>query len=144
MRKEDWNLAAVIAEAVGILLLVAYLAIQIYYGIYYHIAAYKFVCNIVGVVLIYVGLGLLSTMPEKIHRIPPEACVGKIRKYSIRMLRIIKLVFIAGLMIPCVADAMGIEIRDAYSLFVMGAILVVTFFYEGRIIRCLQDDDHNK
>jgi uncharacterized membrane protein len=142
MRKEDWSLAAVIAEAVGILMVVAYVGIQIFYGVCYHIAIYKFVCNIVGVILLYAGLGLLCTMPEKIHRIPPEACVGKVRKYTIRMLRIIKLVFIAGLMIPCVADAMGVEILDSYSLFVMGAILLITFLYEFKIIQALRDDNH--
>jgi hypothetical protein len=142
MRKEDWSLPAVIAEAVGILLTVAYVALQIYYGVSYHIAAYKFVCNIVGVVLIYAGLLLLSVMPEKIHRIPPEACVGTIRKYSIRMVRVIKLVFIAGLLVPCVADAMGIELREVYSLFVMGAILLITFFYEIKIMRGMHDDHH--
>jgi hypothetical protein len=117
--------------------------VQIYYGIYYHIAAYKFVCNIVGVVLIYVGLGMLTGMPEKIHRIPPEACVGNIRKYTIRMLRVIKLVFIAGLLVPCVADAMGVELRETYSLIVMGAILLITLFYEIRIIRGMRDDHHS-
>jgi hypothetical protein len=142
MRKEDWSLAAVIAEAVGILMVVAYVAIQIYYGVYYNITPYKFICNIAGVVLIYIGLGLLATMPEKVHRISPEACVGKIRKYTIRMLRIIKLLFIAGLMVPCVADAMGMEILEAYSLFVMGAILLVTLFYELKIIRALRDDNN--
>jgi L-asparagine transporter-like permease len=144
MRKEDYSLAAVIAEAVGILMMAAYVVIQIYYGIFYKIAVYKFVCNIVGVVLVYALLWILCSMPEKIHRFSPEACVGDIRKYTIRMLRIIKLVFVAGLLVPCVADAMGVELQEAYSIFVMAAILLITLYYEIKIIRVLRDDqDHH-
>ena len=65
---------------------IVYIGLQIYYGIVYKVAPYKFICNIAGVVLIYVGLSLVSCQPEKINRLPKEVCVGKVRKYSIRMI----------------------------------------------------------
>lgn len=135
MRKEDMSVPAVIAEAVGVILTIAYIVLQIYYGVTFHVAAWKFICNILGVLLIYTGFTLFSCYPEKINRLPRENCVGKIRSYSIRMVRSIKLVFIAGLMIPCGADVFGIEIRDAYSLIVMGIMLLIAVYYEYKIIR---------
>lgn len=44
---------------------IVYIGLQIYYGIVYKVAPYKFICNIAGVVLIYVGLSLVSCQPEK-------------------------------------------------------------------------------
>ena len=38
--------------------------------------------------------------------------MGKVRKYSIRMIRLVKLVFIIGLMVPCVGDVIGIELKE--------------------------------
>lgn len=70
--------------------------------------------------------------------------MGKVRKYSIRMIRLVKLVFIIGLMVPCVGDVIGIELKDAYSLLVIAAILVITVFYEYRIIQLLRNDHHDQ
>ena len=67
--------------------------------------------------------------------------MGKVRKYSIRMIRLVKLVFI---MVPCVGDVIGIELKDAYSLLVIAAILVITVFYEYRIIQLLRNDHHDQ
>ncbi len=47
----------------------------------------------------------------------------------------VKLVFTAGLLVPCVCDAFGIAIRDVYSLIMIGLILVVTAYYEYRIFQ---------
>ena len=129
MKKEDLTVPAIFAEAIGMILGIVYIGLQIYYGIAYKVVPYKFICNIAGVVLIYVGLSL---------------CVGKVRKYSIRMIRLVKLVFIIGLMVPCVGDVIGIELKDAYSLLVIAAILVITVFYEYRIIQLLRNDHHDQ
>ena len=86
MKKEDLTVPAIFAEAIGMILGIVYIGLQIYYGIVYKVAPYKFICNIAGVVLIYVGLSLVSCQPEKINRLPKEVCVGKVRKYSIRMI----------------------------------------------------------
>ena len=106
MKKEDLTVPAIFAEAIGMILGIVYIGLQIYYGIVYKVAPYKFICNIAGVVLIYVGLSLVSCQPEKINRLPKEVCVGKVRKYSIRMIRLVKLVFIIGLMVPCLVLAL--------------------------------------
>lgn len=143
MKKEDLTVPAIFAEAIGMILGMVYIGLQIYYGIAYKVAPYKFICNIVGVILVYVGLSLISCQPEKINRLPKEVCVGKVRKYSIRMIRLVKLIFLVGLMVPCVGDVVGIELKDAYSLFVIAAILVITVLYEYRIIRLLREDHHD-
>ena len=95
MKKEDLTVPAILAEAVGILLCILYIGLQIFYGINYHVAPYKYICNIVGLVLVYAGLTILSNHPERINRIPAQMCVGKIRIYSLRMLRL-KIDFCSG------------------------------------------------
>ena len=75
MKKEDLTVPAIFAEAIGMILGIVYIGLQIYYGIAYKVAPYKFICNIAGVVLIYVGLSLVSCQPEKINRLPKEVCV---------------------------------------------------------------------
>ena len=143
MRKDDLTVPAILAEAVGLILGILYVGLQIYYGVVYHVAPYKFVCNIVGVILVYTGFTMMSCYPEKINRIPVDMCVGKVRMYSVRMVRSIKLVFLLGLMIPCVCDVAGVELQDAYSLFVIGLILLLALYYEYKIIRIMQKDKHD-
>lgn len=135
MRKEDLTVPAILAEAVILILGITYTGMQIYYGITYHIAPVQFICNILGIILVYAGLSVLSCYPEKINRLPEEVCTGKIRTCSIRMVRLVKMIFVVGLMIPCVADVLGTEIRDAFSLVVILAILLTVIFYEAVIIR---------
>lgn len=144
MRKEDLTVPAIFAEAIGMILGIVYVGLQIYYGIAYKVAIYEWICNIVGVILIYVGLSLLSCYPEKINRLPKEVCTKDVRKYSIRMVRLVKLVFIAGLMVPCVGDVIGIELKEAYSLIVIAAILVIAVGYEYKIIQILRKNHHDQ
>ena len=140
MNKKDLTVPAILAEAIGIILGIVYVIMQIYYGITYKVAPWQFSSNIVGVVLVYVALTILSSHPEWINRLPREVCVGKVRKYSIRMVRLIKLVFLAGLMIPCVGDVLGIELKEAYSLIMIAAILVIAIGYEIKIIEILRQN----
>ena len=95
--------ASAVLEAIDAILALAYIGLQIYYGVCYHIQVFKFVVNI--------------------------------RRYSLRLLTFVKLVFTAGLLVPCVCDAFGIAIRDVYSLIMIGLILVVTAYYEYRIFQ---------
>ena len=60
MKKEDLTVPAIFAEAIGMILGIVYIGLQIYYGIVYKVAPYKFICNIAGVVLIY------GTQPGKL------------------------------------------------------------------------------
>lgn len=144
MKKEDLTVPAILAEAVGILLGILYIGLQVFYGITYHVAPYKYICNIVGLVLVYAGLTILSKHPERINRIPVQMCVGKIRIYSLRMLRLVKLIFVVGLMIPCVADVIGRQMQDAYSLIIIGLLLLVTIYYEYKIILTIRKNRDGK
>ena len=141
MKKEDLTVPAILAEAVGILLCILYIGLQIFYGINYHVAPYKYICNIV---LVYAGLTILSNHPERINRIPAQMCVGKIWIYSLRMLRLIKLIFVVGLMIPCVADVIGRQMQDVYSLIIIGLLLLVTIYYEYKIILTIRKNRDGK
>ena len=144
MKKEDLTVLAILAEAVGVLLGILYIGLQIFYGINYHVAPYKYICNIAGFVLVYAGLTILSNHPERINRIPEQMCVGKIRIYSLRMLRLVKLIFVVGLMIPCVADVIGRQMQDAYSLIIIGLLLLVTIYYEYKIILTIRKNRDGK
>ena len=91
--------------------------------------------NILVLLLVYIAITWLQHYPEKLNHIAEELCVGNIRKYSLRLLTFVKIVFTAGLLVPCVCDAFGIAIRDVYSLIMIGLILVVSAYYEYRIFQ---------
>lgn len=139
MRKEDLNVAAIFLEALDMIFGLIYIGLQIYYGLYYHISPYKFIINLLAMILVYAGLSVLSCYPERINNIAAEYCVGNIRKYSLRMIRLIKFVFVVGLLIPCVCDAIGYEILSAYSFIVIGVILIIAIGYEIKIIGEMRD-----
>ena len=46
MRKRDMTFASAVLEAIDALLALAYIGLQIYYGVCYHIQVFKFVANI--------------------------------------------------------------------------------------------------
>jgi hypothetical protein len=121
-----------------ILLGIAYIILQIYYGIHYHIAPYRYAWNIVAVVLVYTALTLLECYPQRVHRLPPEAFTQDIRKLTLRMLRLIKFVFIASLLVPCLFDIFGVELVEATSLVVVLLIVLIVVWHEYRIIRILR------
>ena len=58
MKKEDLTVPAIFAEAIGMILGIVYIGLQIYYGIAYKVAPYKFICNIAGVVSLVLGFSL--------------------------------------------------------------------------------------
>jgi L-asparagine transporter-like permease len=138
MKKEDMTVPALLLEAMTILLGIAYIILQIYYGIHYHIAPYRYAWNIVAVVLVYTALTLLECYPQRVHRLPPEAFTQDIRKLTLRMLRLIKFVFIASLLVPCLFDIFGVELMEATSLVVVLLIVLIVVWHEYRIIRLLR------
>lgn len=143
MRKNDLTPVSILIEAVSIILGLMYCGLQIFYGICYHITPYKFIINLLIMILVYIGLSILAVYPERINNISSEICTGKIRMYSLWMIRLVKFIFVAGLMIPCVFDVAGIGIRSNYSLFVIGLIIIVSIYCEYRIIqeiKNLRDD----
>lgn len=139
MRKEDLSVPALLMEAVELILGIVYIGLQIYYGIMYHVSPARYIGNIACLLLLYLLLTILSCHPEKIHRIPEQMCVGEVRKLSIRMVRLVKLIFVVGLLIPCVCDTLGITVKEAYSLLVIGTILIVSVYYEVRILKIMRD-----
>ena len=135
MKKGNTSIPAVVAETICAISGMAYIGLQIYYGIAYHAAVLNLIMNLLVAVLVYAGLTLLLVYPEKINGLLPEQCTGKIRVYSVRMVRLVKLVFTASLLIPCISDALGHEMRPGYSLIVIGILLFIAGYYEYRIIK---------
>ena len=144
MRKRDITVVSAVMEEVSIIVAIAYIGWHIYYGVYYHVQPYKFIANILVLVLIYFGISWVQFYPEKLNHIPASVCEGKIRRYSLRLLFLVKFIFTAGLLVPCVFDVLGIGIRDAYSLIIVGLIIVVSVYYEYRIITELRNIRDNK
>lgn len=134
MRKKDLTVIGAIAEALDIIFSLAYMTLQVYYGISNHLQPIKYIANILVLVLVYVFITWLQLYPEKLIHIDAQICTGRIRKYSLRLLACVKLIFIAGLLVPCVFDAIGIAIRDAYSLIIIGLILVVCLYFGYKIV----------
>ena len=108
MRKRDMTFASAVLEAIDALLALAYIGLQIYYGVCYHIQVFKFVAIILVLLLVYIAITWLQHFPEKLNHLAAE---------------------------PCECDAVGIAIRDVYSLIMIGLILVVTAYYEYRIFQ---------
>jgi uncharacterized membrane protein len=54
------------------------------------------------------------------------------------MLRLIKFVFIASLLVPCLFDIFGVELMEATSLVVVLLIVLIVVWHEYRIIRLLR------
>ena len=103
-------------EAVGIVAAMIYLGLQIYYGIVYGVA-------FTGIIL---------------NNLPKEICSGKIRIYTIHMVRAVKLIFVLSLLFTSICDAAGVQINKGYSLVTVALIVIVTVVYEGKIIKLLR------
>lgn len=138
MKKEDLTVPAMLFEAIDIILGIAYIGLQIFYGLYYHVPVHKFVINILVMILVYIGLSILSNNPERLNRIPPELCVGNIRKYSLRMIRVIKFIFIMGLFIPSVCDVFGYGMTSHYNVIMIIIFIVISLIYEYKILSQLK------
>ena len=130
MKKEEMTTVDFLLEAVGIVAAMIYLGLQIYYGIVYGVAFTGIILNAAILILVYVGLTLLAHYPERVNNLPKEICGGKIRIYTIHMVRAVKLIFVLSLLFTSICDAAGVQINKGYSL--------VTVVYEGKIIKLLR------
>lgn len=139
MRKEDMTVAAALLEAATMILGVCYLVLQVYYGVRFHLAPSKFVLNVLTEILVYAALMLLQFYPERVNRLPVEMFTLDIRKLTLRMLRLIKFVFVAGLVVPSAFDCLGISIYSAASLIVIVVIAAIAVYYELRIYHILKE-----
>ena len=85
MKKNEMTWQVMLIEAVGIVSAIAYLGLQIYYGIAFHVNPVNLMMNLVFMILVYVGLTLLAVYPERVNGLTREVCSGKIRQYTLRM-----------------------------------------------------------
>ena len=136
MKKNEMTWQVMLIEAVGIVSAIAYLGLQIYYGIAFHVNPVNLMMN-----LVYVGLTLLAVYPERVNGLTREVCSGKIRQYTLRMVRMVKLVFVEGLLFTSVCDALGKELKQGYSLIIVVLIAAIAVYYEGRIIHILKQNN---
>lgn len=138
MRKDEMTTTDLLLEAVGIVAAFVYLGLQIYYGIIYGAELISILMNGVMLILVYVGLTLLCFYPEKVNGLTKEACTGKVRIYTIHMVRAVKLIFVISLLFTSICDVMGVQLNGGYSLVAVVLIVAVTVFYEVKIIRLLR------
>lgn len=139
MKKDDMSYPAMMAEAVGIVSALLYLGLQIYYGVAYGVNMVNVVMNIVAMILVYTGFTLLTMYPERVNGLSREVCSGAIRKYTCRMLRMAKLIFVVGLLFASICDVLGKQINSAYSMVIVVLIVVTAVYYEYRIIKILRE-----
>lgn len=143
MKKEDMNTIELFAEAIGMIALAAYIGLQIYYGIYYKVPV-NFFINIAVMLLVYTGLSLMQCHPHRVNRLTKTACTGDIRKYTIRMVRIIKFIFLMSLLFTSILDVMGQEINAGYSLGAVVLSVAAVLYYEYKIYTIIKknSDQH--
>ena len=60
--------ASAVLEAIDAILALAYIGLQIYYGVCYHIQVFKFVANILVLLLVYIAITWLQHYPEKLYQ----------------------------------------------------------------------------
>lgn len=143
MRKNEMTWLSMLAEAVGFVSAVIYLGLQIYYGMIYGVPLASIALNVFAMVLVYAGLTMLSLYPERVNGLTPEVCSGKVRKLTIQMVRIIKLIFVISLLFTSICDVMGKEMNAGYSLIVVALIVLTAVAFEYRIIKILRKN-HKK
>lgn len=139
MKRNEMTTAELLLEAVGIVSAILYLGLQIYYWFVYGVKATVVMMNMAVMILVYTGLTLLAIHPEKVNGLSREVCTGAIRKYTVRMLRLMKLTFVGGLLFTSICDVMGHEVNEGYSLVVVVLVVVIAVVYESKIIRILRE-----
>ena len=138
MKKEEITMADMLLEAVGIVSGIIYLGLQIYYGTLYGVSPFTILMNAAVLILVYIGLTLLSVYPERVNGLSKEICTGKIRKYTVHMVRLVKLIFVLGLLFASICDVLGHQINSGYSIIVVVLVIITVLYYEGKIIHILR------
>ena len=144
MKEEKMTTAELFLEAVVLVAAILYMGLQIYYGIAYGTGAVKIIMNVAAMILVYAGLTLLGIYPERVNGLSRDVCSGPVRKYTVRMVRFVKLIFVSGILFTSVCDVMGHELNAGYSLVVVVAIVITVGIYEGKIIRILRQNRDKK
>ena len=138
MKKNHLSTETLVFEIISAIATLFYMGLQVYYGIVYGAGAVRIVMNVLILILVYMGLTVLAIYPERVNGLSREVCTGAIRRYTIRMVELIKLVFVLSLLFTSICDALGYRVDAAYSLIVMGLILVVAVVFEVKIIKILR------
>lgn len=138
MKKNHLSTETLVFEIISAIVALFYMGLQVYYGIVYGAGAVRIVMNVLILILVYMGLTVLAIYPERVNGLSREVCTGAIRRYTIRMVELIKLVFVLSLLFTSICDALGYRVDAAYSLIVMGLILVVAVVFEVKIIKILR------
>lgn len=138
MKKNHLSTETLVFEIISAIAVLFYMGLQVYYGIVYGAGAVRIVMNVLILILVYMGLAVLAIYPERVNGLSREVCTGAIRRYTIRMVELIKLVFVLSLLFTSICDALGYRVDAAYSLIVMGLILVVAVVFEVKIIKILR------
>lgn len=138
MKKNHLSTETLVFEIISAIATLFYMGLQVYYGIVYGAGAVRIVINVLILILVYMGLTVLAIYPERVNGLSREVCTGAIRRYTIRMVELIKLVFVLSLLFTSICDALGYRVDAAYSLIVMGLILVVAVVFEVKIIKILR------
>ena len=138
MKKNHLSTETLVFEIISAIAALVYMGLQVYYGIVYGAGAVRIAMNVLILILVSMGLTVLAIYPERVNGLPREVCTGAIRKYTIRMVELIKLVFVLSLLFTSICDALGYRVDAAYSLIVMGLILVVAVVFEVKIITILR------
>lgn len=133
MKKNHLSTETLVFEIISAIAALFYMGLQVYYGIVYGAGAVRIVMNVLILILVYMGLTVLAIYPERVNGLSREVCTGAIRRYTIRMVELIKLVFVLSLLFTSICDALGFRVDAAYSLIVMGMILVVAVVFEVKI-----------
>lgn len=139
MKQNEMTMAEIFVEAVGLVSGVLYIGLQIYYGVLYGAGAFGIILNVAALLLVYAGLTLLTVYPEKVNGLTREACGGKVRRYTVWMVRIVKLIFVEGILFTSICDVLGHEINAGYSLVVVALIVITAVIFEGKIIKILRN-----
>lgn len=139
MKKNRLSTEELVFEIISAVAALFYMVLQVYYGIVYGAGAMRILMNVLILILVYTGLTMLIRYPERVNGLPREVCTGDIRKYTIRMVELIKLVFVLSLLFTSICDALGYHIDAAYSLIVMAFILMIAVVFEVKIIKILRE-----
>lgn len=133
MRKNEMETGDIVAEVLALLEIGIYIGLQIFYKNIYNTGVGTLMYHLCPVLLVYAGMLTMQSMPELLNGAKSEPLEGKVRFYAVRMIRVCKLLFMTGFLVPSVADVCGIEINAAISLILMASVILVVAYYLYRI-----------
>lgn len=133
MEKREMKAWEAVMEALGVMAVMAFLGMQIYYGYRYERSLAALLSHFLPVILLYTGMTVLQMHPEFLNGRNSEPLKGIVKTYAVRMVRNAKLLLILGMLIPSAADLLGVEMNASYSILIMAGMLGNIGWYLYRI-----------